>query len=290
MRSSDYAKGQAETVKHLSDAGASVSTGTCVGYDWDQSLTVVNVGGSVLSMPWDGAPPWIGDRVRVLTSGGQPVAQLVHGSAVGTVVSVDSGVATVFGDDDRTYLYPHAASLTLVGSERVRLDHGGRLVVAEYAAEPPGSDFEVPAAPPGSGGSVTFVPTDSGSWRDGAFRSGDAEANEFRVGAYYFGQQIRDSIPDSATVTSMVLDLTETFNGDVGTDVRLGTHDQGFPASQPSITGSIDVPGSGRYNIMAFADALKLGTALGVGFELGYGYQKFSAAPGGGRITATWTV
>lgn len=284
----DYAKGQAETVKRLSDAGASVSTGTCVGYDWDQSLTVVNVGGSVLSMPWDGAPPWIGGRVRVLTSGGQPVAQLVHGSAVGTVVSVDSGVATVLGDDDRTYLYPHAASLTLVGSERVRLDHGGRLVVAEYAAEPPGSDFEVPAAPPGSGGSVTFVPTDSGSWRDGAFRGGQVEVNAYRMGVYYYGTQIRDTIPTSAVITRAELRLVEDYDYFPGTSAPLGTHGGASSAAGvPTLSGSVPVLDGGAIDIGSIVGQFQSG-ALGVGFGAGAGQRAFSAAPASGQIYVEW--
>ncbi len=285
-----FGEEQARTNRALEEASARASTGTCVGYGWAAGLTQVNVGGSVLSMPWAGDAPWIGETVRVIWVGGQPIAIAAHGSAMGTVQSVTSNIATVTGDDGRTYLYPVATGLTVSAGHRVRLDHGGRLVSVRYAAEPPGSAFEVPPAPPSSGGSATFVPTASGSYRDGVFRSGQVEVNEFRVGVYWYGEQIAGTIPDSAAVTRMEIRLTEEYDQQVGPASRLGTHTQASPSGEPSIIGSIDVDGSGAYSILPFATALKTGAALGVGFQLGYGYRGFSAAPAGGQIYAEWTA
>lgn len=270
-------------------AGLSASLeGTCVGYQFASRLVIINVGGVPIPLPWIGSAPWKGDTVRILKLGETRVCQSVYGSAIGTVVSVASSVATVLGDDGVTYQYPVRVGDTISAAHRVRLDHAGQLVLGRYAVEPPSSDLNTPSGPPvGAGGAQTFLPTASGSYRSGVFRGPDVEVNVSRTGMYWYGSQIADTIPDGAVITSASIALVELYD-QIGVASLLGTHTQAAPSGEPVISGVVSINSGGTFSIMAVADALKTGAALGVGFQKNTGYRAFASSASSGAITITW--
>lgn len=275
-------------------AGASDTIdATCVGVDLAGGFASVNVGGVVQVMPWQGAAPWAGDRVRVSTLGRKPICAVQYGAAQGTVASVTSTTATVTGDDTYKYTYPFAAGSTLVSGDRVALDHAHRLVVGKYAAEPAGSEFVTPAAPPAPAKqSRWFYPTDSGNYRFGSYVSQFAEVSENRAAYYWYGTQIASTIPDTATITRCELRLVEVWDELPTVASRIATHADAssvHTASAPALTGSIEITGGGTYNISAYATALKNGTAYGVGFPAGFGWRRFDTAARSGAIFIEWS-
>ena len=262
--------------------------GTCVGYVFASRLVLIDVGGVAIPMPWLGPAPWKGDRVRILKLGETRVCQSVYGSAIGTVVSVAANVALVTGDDGVSYRYPVRIGDTISAGHRVRLDHAGQLVAGRYAAEPPSSDYTTPPAPPaGTGGTQTFLPTASGSYRSGAYRGPDVEVNVSRTGVYWYGTQIADTIPDGATITAATISLSQLYD-QIGVASLLGTHAQASPGGEPVIAGVVSVNSGGTFSIMAVADALKTGAALGVGFQKNTGYRAFGSYAFSGAITISW--
>ena len=289
-----FADGQAARDRAARDGRSDTTVGTCVGYDFPNQLVKINVGGQTLSMPWAADMPFAGDSVRVLWVGNKPICIAVNGSAQGTYVSVSSGIATVTGDDGRTYLYAMPNGITFTAGDRVMLLHSKRMVGSpKYAVEPPGSTLNVPGGPPGgSSGSATFKPTQSGSYRDGAFRGQDVEVNAGRAGMYWYGTQIAATIPDSATVKKMTLQLVEIYDNIPGTPSMLGTHTQAAPSGQPTIAGVIPILDGGSINILSLANALKTGAGLGVGFDISgqTGYRAFASLASSGSIYAEWTL
>jgi len=262
--------------------------GTCVGYVFASRLVLVDVGGVTIPMPWLGTAPWKGDTVRILKLGETRLCQSVYGSAIGTVSSVASSVATVTGDDGTIYRYPVRIGDTISAGHRVRLDHAGQIVLGRYAAEPPSSEYETPAGPPASsGGSKTFLPTASGSYASGVFRGPEVEVNSLRTGMYWYGSQIADTIPDGATITSATITLIQTYD-QIGVASLLGSHNRKSPNGEPVISGVVSINSGGTFSIMAVANALKTGAAYGVGFQKETGYRAFASSASSGAITIKW--
>lgn len=274
-------------------AGRSDTTeGYCEDLDWPNFLATINIGGARQIMPWAGVPPWPGDRVRVVYGARKPVCWAVYGASQGTVVSVAANVATVTGDDGKTYTYPTAVTVT--SGNRVRLDHGGHLVTAIYPGDPIQPAYTPPAAPPAqAGGSVTFRPTDSGNYRGGVYQGSYVEISDTRTAAYWYGTQIADTIPNGATITRAVLQLVERWDKIPGTPSQLGTHTQATRGGVPALVGALNAFGSGLMDLMpngdtTIPDRLKTGAAYGVGFRAGFGWRQFDTSAGSGAITIDW--
>jgi len=273
-------------------ARLSASTeGLVTAQDWDNQEVTVSLGGTDQAMRWAGPAPWPGDRVRVVTNARNTWCELVEGAPMGTVQSVASSRATVLGDDGVSYTYPYIGSVP-GASDRVGLLHSHRLVLGAYSAEPADSEFVAPPPPPKP--AVTkrsFYPTWSGNWSDGTYRGTAAEISDSRTAAYGYGTQIRDSIPNSATITRATLYLTENWDYVPGVASSMGTH--GYSA-RPStmgdgnLSGSYSVPGLSLNIIGTIANALKTGSAFGVGFRSENGWRQYGAAPISGRIYMEW--
>lgn len=280
--------GDARRFAELARHGADTVQGVCEDLDWPNFLAVVNIGGARQAMGWVGVPPWPGDRVRVIYTAEKPWCVAVWGASQGTVTAVVGGFVTVTGDDSRVYRYP-AAYLATAG-DRVFMDHGARLVTGKYPDEPAEAPF-VPGPPPPTGGrsTATFNPTDSGNYRGGVYQDSFVEVSDYRTGVYWYGTQIRDTVPATAVVTRAELRLTELWDELPGTASKLGTHTQQVRgATAPTLTGGVDVYDGGVVNILGFADALKTGAAYGVGFVAGFGWRRFGSASTSGAITMEW--
>ncbi len=280
----DAARMAAKLRAGLSDT----SEGICISVDWVNRLVAVNVGGATQMMPWLGAPPFPSDRVRVIYAGTKPICELIQGSPVGTVVSVASNLATCTGDDGKTYVYAIENGAALSAGQRVRLDHAGRLVVLRYAVNPPGLTLPGSNSAPGGSSNATFLPVDSGCFRSGAFDTQFVEASSSRVAAYWYGTQIADTIPDGATITRAEINLVELWDQIPSAPTPMGTHTQPFRAAAPTVSGTINVFGSGTVPLGSFADALKTGAAYGIGFRGSTGWRRFDTFAGSGGIYMEW--
>lgn len=267
---------------------ASTDEGICEGYDWPARLVKINLRGAVQWMPWVGSTPWKGDAVRVTYAGaGNPYCQAVYGSAMGTVQAVAASIATVTGDDGRTYRYPVAVGTAFTAGQRVRLDHVGQLVASRYAAEPLVSEYTVPGAPPGgSGGSATFRPIDSGNFSGGSFSSQFVEISDSRSGHYWYGTQIADTL--TAVPTKVILTLSELWDQVPGTASRLGTHSQATRGAEPALSGAINVLNGGQVDMTAVAASFRSGAARGVGFARTYGWRRFDTFAASGSLYMEW--
>lgn len=279
----------------LGQQKADSTEGTCVDVLWASRTALVNANGVEGQYPWTGAPPWPGDRVRLVKAGvGNVFCELIQGAPMGTVITTTSGIVTVLGDDDTDYRYPHLGAAPANGA-RVGLDHAHRCVLAgAYSAEPEGSDFVVPQAPPVSAGSATFSPVWSGSWREGDFAGAGVESSYTRVAGVGFGGQIDATIPDSATVTKAELLLVQEWNRSYSpAPIRFGVHwHDGQPSTlaEGDLSGSVSVPQDAtRYDIGAFAGALKSGSAKGLAIYPDDAYWvRYAAAPTGVRVYMEW--
>ena len=270
----------------------STTEGLVTAQDWDNQLVTVDLGGTSQVMRWAGRAPWPGDTVRVTTSAGNAWCELFEGAPMGTVQSVGSSRATVLGDDGLTYTYPYIGAVP-GPADRVGLLHSHRLVLGAYSTEPASSEFVAPPAPPRPAVTKrTFYPIWSGNWRDGSYQGTAAKISDSRTAAYGYGTQIRDTIPNTATITQATLYLTENWDNYPGVASALGTHgSNGRPGSfgDGSLTGSYAVPGLSLNIIGTVANALKTGSALGVGFRSGAGWRQYGVAPISGRIFIQWT-
>lgn len=258
-------------------ARASRGEGRVTGYDWPNRLIEADLGGARQWMAWAGPAPWIGDRVRVIWTEGGPTAFAVYGSAMGTVVSVSTGIATVTGDDGQTYEYPTENGASLSAGHRVRLDHQGQMVLARYAAEPPSSTFIPPTAPPSTGTrSAEFRATDSGYWYSGTYRGQRLVVSDNNASAAYFGSQILDST-GGAPFKKLELRLVETYDNLPTVPSYVGYHGEtSRGGSHPTLSGTFAIYDGGTIDIMSWASAFQSGTARGIGFQPGSGYREFN--------------
>lgn len=283
----------AKTARTAADLRQGLSkTDEGVGVDVDGRLVSVNMGGAVQVMPWKGGAPWVGDTVAVDYLGQKPRAISVYGSPQGTVVSADSDVAVVTGDDGVTYAYPFLVGYTPSAGHRVALLHSHRLVIGQYTDDPAGSAYELPEGPPTGPFTKTFYPIDSAGWRFGnVYQGANVDASASKSGAYFYGTQLRDSLV-GRTVTSLLVNLgSVVFDYFPGVNTPLGYHgESGYHGgSEPAFAGAVAVTGGGVYDITGFAAAFQSGAAYGVGFASGSGQRQFGSYSVAGAITATGT-
>lgn len=288
MIGSQNARKQAELERGLSN----VDQGICVDVDLENTLCTVNIGGAEQVMMWAFYPPWEGDTVVVGYLGKKPIAFAQWGSPMGTVGSSDSELIVATGDDGREYIYPYTVGYSPAPGDRVVLLHSHRHIPGEYTDEPAGSEYRVPDAPPGQSGQATFYPIDSAGWRFGTqYQGSGVDASASKGGAYFYGYQIANTIPDSATIDSMVLHLTTNFDYFPGENTPVLYHGEPGPhgAAQPAFGGAgIACTGPGAVSLMDYANLLKTGAALGVGFDPATAQRQFGNYTISGAITATW--
>lgn len=293
-----YAEDQARRVEEALRGRARTVTGVVTAVDWVSSLVTVNMAGLVQSVPWRGGPPWVGDTVRVSYASGQPTAQLVEGSPQGTVQAVASNIATVLGDDGQSRRWFYGAGLTLTNGDRVALDYARRFAVKLAADTDPGATApSAPGtAPTRTKTTRTFRPIRSNDYYHPGSKwdTANPTVSEGRSGYYWYGTQIGDSIPDSASVLSAKVSLVELWDNVPGNDSGMGYHGQADRGgSPPSLTGGISVSNGGDIDLMSWASQLRNGTAKGIGFYRDQpagtnGWRSFADYTRSGFITITW--
>jgi hypothetical protein len=293
-----------KVLAELAAGRASTAEATVVAIDFPNRLAQVNIGGITKFVRWMGPSPLPNARVRVVSAGGRSYCLPAGGSARGTVQSVAAPYVTVLGDDGVRYQWPYLSGYSPAGGHRVILDHLHQTVIGQLTtdttapvneAAPP--TYTPPSAPPKvTVKSAWFAPAWSGNWRFGAYAGSAVEISTTRTGAYGYGRQIDNTIPDSATILICRLQLVQNWDNVPGVNSSLGLH--GFAARPGSfgdgnLSDALSVPGGTRTVSLpaSFANALRSGTAFGIGFRSGNnGYRQYAAAPGSGRIYMEWSV
>jgi len=241
----------------------------------DELRVVVDFdGGRVPAHPTTAYRPEVNESVWVAVVDG--VAYMLGPTtpkpAEGTIVSTDSGIATVdtdLGEVEATYL----SGATFTPGDAVKLfwSNGCHVLGVLSTSTTAG---EVPPAPGGSGARVTttFTAIDSGSYQDGyGWRINDVWSSASNSGAWFYGTKIRDTIPDSAAIVSAEIYLP--LLKDLGS-FPFGRHGSASkPGGPVTITATSTLPGkSGWVPIpTSLIDDLKVNVG-GLGFALG-GYN-----------------
>jgi hypothetical protein len=287
----------------LAAGRASTAEATVVAIDFPNRLAQVNIGGITKFVRWMGPSPLPNARVRVVSAGGRSYCLPAGGSARGTVQSVAAPYVTVLGDDNQRYRWPYLSGYSPASGHRVILDHLNQTVLGQLTTDvtaPPSEldpvTYQPPSAPPkATVKSAWFSPSWSGNWRFGSYAGSAVEVSDTRTGAYGYGRQIDETIPDSATILVCRLQLVQNWDKVPGVNSSLGRH--GFSARPGSfgdgnLSEAVSVPGGSRTVSLpsSIANALKTGAAFGVGFRSGNGWRQYAAAPGSGRIYMEWSA
>lgn len=219
--------------------------------------------------------PVLGETVRVWSVGGQhmlfPAGPRPNAGTVLTVSATTASVQTTVGD----FSMPFAGASPTSG-DRVGIvwSEDGPWCTSRLSSTtaPPG-----PVPDPGGGGTVrsaTFRIIDSGStdrskprWWTARPRAGNST-----FGAWFYGTQIRDTIPAGATFQS--LEFYVSYIQRSGSAPRFALHGSATKAGIPSFGAYTEwAPGSGWKtppNASAWFNALKSGGGmLGVGLNQG---------------------
>jgi hypothetical protein len=172
---------------------------------------VVDVGGGRIPADMAGYIPDINETVWVLFLNG---TALILGPSVpkagkGTIVGPPSGnlvqVDTVVG----RLTIPYANGLTLSAGQVVKLGaaNDGYFVYAIMSTSPAAPT--PPPAPGGGGGTQTqiFMPTDAGSYGS-RWWTNQVYSSDSNIGAWFYGSQIADTIPDGATIQSIEINIS----------------------------------------------------------------------------------
>lgn len=191
----------------LDRVGARVQQGTCKTMDWSKGRAIINISGGEVAVPVVGAAPVPGRQVWVLHVGDAAVCLgMLPRASMGLVQgAATAGRVPVLADDGTVYSVPYLGAAPGSGL-RVALDWStGGHVQGVLSAEPEGSEYVPPstAPPAGETRTITVNPVDSGSYSNSAgswFGTAVASDSNSR-GAYFYGTQVRDSIPAGAVVT-----------------------------------------------------------------------------------------
>lgn len=274
----------------------SFSIGTYVSTNSDGAL-LVNFGeGPVACISGGVYAPIPGDSVRVLrTSAGTVVLGPSRPrSATGTIKTLGSPtvvVTTSIGD----VLMPWLTSYTPVVGELVAIDWAAGGIVLGKVTAVPGTGAGPAPIPPGpvTDYSVDFRATDSGSYGSSWFTN-EVYCSSSNIGAWFYGTTIEGTISDFATILSVEVFVPETYNQFPASLATIGLHSLTSKSGVPVVSSAVTISaGTGWKSLPAsFGDALKLGTAWGLGTNHG-GYHKFAARSSdadSGLLRIAWRV
>lgn len=288
---------QAEQNAKFEQGLSSLTQGVCVSVDWEHRLANINVGGAGgaigIAMPMVTSAPYPGDAVWVAYLGAQPICLgIVPKPATGTTSgSAAGGRTTVIGDDGVTY-----SSLPYIGTapssgQRVVLNWPSNgTIIGVSSADQTGTPPEVPPTPGGGSGAQVFFPTSSATWRSGGWADAGFSVSDTRSGFYFYGTQMRDTIPAGSTVTGIGIDVSAIAAP--SSAVTLTLHAAGSqPGSPPAAIDSFVVSQDSGYKTLptAWGAAMKDGAAFGIGSvqASASGWMQWAGAPSG-ALSISW--
>lgn len=203
------------------------------------------------------------------------------------------GRVTATGVPKLTVLLPDSSSVQLgyvsssypspVVNDDVLINWGNGGIVVGKVTAVPASDYLPPI--PGGGnsgtprsGAVDFRASDSGTWNtDGSYFNRDVWCSSTTVGAWFYGSQIADTIPDAATITLVRLYTPEFDDRFPSSLATIGLHTS-QAAGFPTVTSAVQIPNGADFKTLpnSFGDALKTGAAWGVGTNHG-GWHRYTS-------------
>lgn len=269
---------EAAAIKLAKQSGSAtrVQQGTCKTMDWASGRAIINISGGEVPVPVVGVAPIPGRQVWVLYVGDAAVCLgMLPRAAMGLVTGVAAaGRVPVKGDDLVNYVLPYLGTAP-GNATRVALDwDSGGHVAGVMSAEPEGSEYIPPATAPPTGQtrSITFNPIDSGSYSNsGSWFDTAVASDSSSRGAYFYGTQVRDSIPAGAVVTGA--GFLAAFEVARYEGVQLGASALGSKSGPPTWA----TPGVGIGLDSGWKDVISLVPALrGAGQSIATGNNGFS--------------
>lgn len=281
---------QSEKNRRFAAGLSNLRQGTCISIDWAAGTALVNVGGSTAPIPMVAAPI-VNARCWVGFLANQPIVLgPVTRPPLGTATAAPSaGIVPVTGDDGQKYTVA-SDGFTITSGTRVLLawgDRGGYVIGLPTADPTTGLPIQTGGNAAG-GGSVTktFNSVWSGTQNSGygggsgtsSFWTSDVWCGDTTLGAWGFGSQIADTIPDTAVIDGIGIYVTQTGGGGGSSPTfalhnllnRGGTLTPTSPVTVSGGSGGVGLPPS-------FGDALKTGAAYGIATRHG-GYWVYSGA------------
>lgn len=253
--------------------------GRFVGFD--AGRPVVDVGGGRIPVGTFGSPfPEVNEACHVWFINGAPflMGPTAPKPGVGTVTAVDGDWVTVESAAG-VHVLPFWAGYSPAVDDIVKLDWN-EVPAAAWVLSTQPEPVAPPPAPGGGGGASiqVFTAVDAGSWdaRYG-WHLADVWASNVKRGAWFYGTKIADTIPASATPTSIEVYMSPSQVQ--GAAPNFATHaNPGRPGGAPAFTSGVTAVGitAGWVSLpLAFANALKAGGgSFGVGVNQG-GFNKF---------------
>lgn len=248
----------------------------------DEGFAVVDMGDSRFVADFgSGYVPVAGETVQVLSVGQRhlvfPAGPKPSIGTVATVSTLNVLVSTSAGDISM----PFAGDVPASGDRvLVHWTEDGPVCGARVSTTPDAPD---PIPDPGAGGvrSATFLATDTGSTDRDKSRWWQAQpwASNTTFGAWFYGTQIRDTIPAGATLVS--LEFFVSWASRSGGAPRFALHNLAEKTGVPSFGAYAEwAPAAGWQTppmAAAWFAALKAGgPSLGVGLNQG-GWNRFSS-------------
>jgi len=241
-------------------------TGGSASVDMGTSRFVCDFGAGYIPVP--------GETVQILSIGQRHTMFPVGPRpGIGTVMTVSATlvtVQTVAGD----LAMPYPFGMTLSSGDVVAIGWSeGARCIGKMTAAP-----VAPPPPPDPGGNVlrsaTFLAIDAGSTDRGAPRwwTGQPRAGNSTYGAWFYGSQIKDTIPASATFVSV--EFYVSWQKRSGSAPRFALHTAGTKGGIPSFASYVEWAPPGGWQVPPGAEswfnALKAGGAYaGVGLNQG---------------------
>lgn len=289
---------EAEVILEQLDSKAKFASRKATFVGIDTGMALVDMGDS--RFPCDfgsGYIPGVGETVRILSIGDQHLLfPAGPRPTVGTIQTVSSTLATVVTSAG-TFTMPFAGTAPTSGD---------RVGIVWAEAEPwctsklSSSPTPPPPPPPDPGTvepalrSAEFRAIDAGSTDRGAARWWQSQpwASNTTYGAWFYGGQIKDTIPAGAQLVSM--EFYAAWQQRSGSAPNFGLHFSPFKAGLPSVVGTAPwSPAEGwnplPYAVDWFPNLIAGGSHYGIGLNQG-GFNKFSnlvqnAMSGALRIT-----
>lgn len=303
MTSRDVHKQTRAALGDLAAASPVAQAASVIATSYPNYVTVNMAGGNVQAICVGGQFPAVGDNVMVLQIGPTliclgAIPKPAHGIVTAAAAN---GRVTVKADDGATYSLNYNHLYTPAVNDHVKLDWDliGGFVVGPLAAAPTGDPHLIlPAGPPppaegSSQHTVVFNPTDSGTWNGSSYFTTEVYCGDSTVGAYFYGTQIADTIPDNAVINGIALYVDETTNYYPGSFATFGLHPLAGKSGNPAASSPVAITaGSGWKGLPGgFGDALKTGSMRGLSTAHG-GYHIFAPKGVGnsGALSITWTV
>jgi hypothetical protein len=254
--------------------------GTFVGFEGGMPLVDVG-GGRIPVATFGGIFPIVNESCHVWFINGSPflMGPTAPKPGIGTVTAVDGDLVTVQTDAGDVIL-PFYAGYSPAVDDIVKIDWSSAPAVAWVLSTQPDAEPAPPAPGGGTGESVqVFTAVDAGS-HDPAYgwHLADVWASNSKIGAWFYGTKISDTVPASATILSVEMYMAPTKI--LGVPNLVAHANPVRPAGGLAIS-SANVPvgiAAGWVGLpIAFGQHLKAGgSSFGVGVNHG-GFSKFAS-------------